>query len=325
MTPKVAPLISQTFPTSWGGPNPLATSKSPSWNGAPTARSGTPSPSTSPTTAIENPKYVVEDSGFGSSSVVARVAVTKSIDNISGRTISSAPWYLPINLAGDNLVAFSGCLSDCKLIWMSSEFRSLILPPCTASEMINARKIVKFFNKPWKTWFFYERWARGLSACEFHGPLFVTEDVGKAIVSDNFPPGTTIVSRTSSTVVQTSAAATKTPTRKPVAFSILTRNPRGAAFRVLTAPDQGVMPIGKPRFCRHCRKEITPPFSTERTARAVWLSSKSTTCRKEPETISRPGTLAENVALMAKRFRILTGIASEERGRPESSPVKSRS
>ncbi len=47
---------------------------------------------------------------------------------------------------------------------------------------------------------------------------FVTEDVGKVIVSDNFPPGTTIVSRTSSTVVQTSAAATKTPTKKPVAF-----------------------------------------------------------------------------------------------------------
>ena len=154
---------------------------------------------------------------------------------------------------------------------------------------------------------------------------FVTEDVGKVIVSDNFPPGTTIVSRTSSTVVQTSAAATKTPTKKPVAFSILTRNPGGAAFRVLTAPDQGVILIGKPRFCGHCRKEVTRPFSTERTAQAVWLLSKSTTCRKEPETSSRPGTLAENVAPMAKRFRILTRIASEERGRPESLPVKSRS
>ncbi len=154
---------------------------------------------------------------------------------------------------------------------------------------------------------------------------FVTEDVGKVIVSDNFPPGTTIVSRTSSTVVQTSAAATKTPTKKPVAFSILTRNPGGAAFRVLTAPDQGVILIGKPRFCGHCRKEVTRPFSTERTAQAVWLLSKSTTCRNEPETSSRPGTLAENVAPMAKRFRILTRIASEERGRPESLPVKSRS
>src|SRR5713101_2310482 len=116
MTPKVAPLISQTFPTSWGGPNPLATSKSPSWNGAPTARSGTPSPSTSPTTAIENPKYVVEDSGFGSSSVVARAAVMKSIDNISSMTGSGAPGCRLINLAGNDLVAFSDCFLNCTLI-----------------------------------------------------------------------------------------------------------------------------------------------------------------------------------------------------------------
>ena len=55
---------------------------------------------------------------------------------------------------------------------------------------------------------------------------FVTEDVGKVIVSDNFPTGTTIVPNISSTVVQTSAAETKTTTKKPVAFSILVRNPR---------------------------------------------------------------------------------------------------
>src|SRR5207247_5496670 len=43
------------------------------------------------------------------------------------------------------------------------------------------------------------------------------------------------------TVVQTSAAATNTTTtKKPLAFSILNRIPGGAAFRVLTAPDEGV-------------------------------------------------------------------------------------
>jgi len=73
---------------------------------------------------------------------------------------------------------------------------------------------------------------------------FITQDVGKVIVCNNFPAGTTIVSITSSTVVQTSAAATKTTTiSKPAVFSILARNPGGAAFRVLTAPDQGVMPV----------------------------------------------------------------------------------
>ena len=72
---------------------------------------------------------------------------------------------------------------------------------------------------------------------------FVTQDVGKVIVCDAFPVGTTIVSIISSTVVQTSTTATRTTTNTPVAFSILARNPGGAAFRVLTAPDQGVMPV----------------------------------------------------------------------------------
>ncbi|PYJ13647.1 MAG: hypothetical protein DME93_02710 [Verrucomicrobia bacterium] len=72
---------------------------------------------------------------------------------------------------------------------------------------------------------------------------FVTGDVGKVIVCDAFPVGTTIVSIISSTVVQTSTTATRTTTNTPVAFSILARNTGGAAFRVLTAPDQGVMPV----------------------------------------------------------------------------------
>lgn len=83
---------------------------------------------------------------------------------------------------------------------------------------------------------------------------FVTADVGRVIVSSNFPPGTTIVSRVSSTVVQTSLAATNSSTiKKPALFSILKRNTGGAAFRVLTAPDSGVMvvpwdPVAKARF-----------------------------------------------------------------------------
>lgn len=83
---------------------------------------------------------------------------------------------------------------------------------------------------------------------------FVTADVGRVIVSSYFLPGTTIVSRVSSTVVQTSSAATKSTTiKKPVAFSILKRNTGGAAFRVLTAPDSGVMvipwdPVAKANF-----------------------------------------------------------------------------
>ena len=73
---------------------------------------------------------------------------------------------------------------------------------------------------------------------------FTTADVGRVIVSDNFPAGTTIVSWTSSTVVQTSLGASKTSTtKKPAAFSVLARNSGGAAFRVLTAPDSGVMPV----------------------------------------------------------------------------------
>ncbi len=83
---------------------------------------------------------------------------------------------------------------------------------------------------------------------------FVAADVGKVIVCANFPAGTTIVSRVSSTVVQTSSAATKaSTTKKPAALSILARNTGGAAFRVLTAPDSGVMvipwdPVAKAKF-----------------------------------------------------------------------------
>jgi len=67
--------------------------------------------------------------------------------------------------------------------------------------------------------------------------IFSTADVGRVIVSDNFPRGTKIVSRTSATVVKTSVAATKTSTvKKPAVFSILARNPGGAAFRVLSDP-----------------------------------------------------------------------------------------
>src|SRR4029453_12542424 len=71
---------------------------------------------------------------------------------------------------------------------------------------------------------------------------FVTADVGRPIECDTiFPGGTTIVSIISPTVVRTSAAATKT--RTSVTFSILARNAGGAEFRVLTAPDEGVMPV----------------------------------------------------------------------------------
>jgi hypothetical protein len=73
---------------------------------------------------------------------------------------------------------------------------------------------------------------------------FTTADVGRVIVSTYFPTGTTITSRTSSTEVKTSAAATKSTTlQKPLAFSILSRNPGGAAFRVMTAPDEGIMVV----------------------------------------------------------------------------------
>jgi hypothetical protein len=71
---------------------------------------------------------------------------------------------------------------------------------------------------------------------------FLPSDVGKVIVCEKFPPGTTIVSRTSDTVVVTSAAATATKTEN-LPFSILARNAGGAKFRLLTAPDEGVMPV----------------------------------------------------------------------------------
>ncbi len=73
---------------------------------------------------------------------------------------------------------------------------------------------------------------------------FTSADVGRIIVSTYFPVGTTITAKTSSTVVQTSAAATKSTTiKKPLTFSVLSRVPGGAAFRALTAPDEGIMPV----------------------------------------------------------------------------------
>ena len=72
---------------------------------------------------------------------------------------------------------------------------------------------------------------------------FVPADVGRAIACGNFSPGTTIVSIINSTVVQTSTAATRTTSRTPATFSILARNAGGAEFRVLTAPDEGAMPV----------------------------------------------------------------------------------
>lgn len=72
---------------------------------------------------------------------------------------------------------------------------------------------------------------------------FVSSDVGKVIASDNYSPGTRIVSVTSSTVAKTSAAATKTSTtKKPAVFSILARKTGGAAFWVLSDL-KGVMPV----------------------------------------------------------------------------------
>src|SRR5437660_2099679 len=126
MTPKVAPLISQTFPTSSGGPNPLLTAKSPSWNGAPTARSGTPSPSTSPTTAIENPKYVVEDSGLGSSRVAAWTAVAKSAEHIRAAITSGTP-RCAISLSDDDLIIFPVPFLGCNFIDPPCKCESLSL------------------------------------------------------------------------------------------------------------------------------------------------------------------------------------------------------
>ena len=73
---------------------------------------------------------------------------------------------------------------------------------------------------------------------------FVSDDIGRLIVCDSFTPGTTIASINSPTSVQTSLPAIRSasPTN-PRAFSILTRNPGGAAFRVLTAPDEGVQVV----------------------------------------------------------------------------------
>ncbi len=85
---------------------------------------------------------------------------------------------------------------------------------------------------------------------------FTAADVGRIIVATNFPTGTTIKSITSSTVVKTSAPATKsTITKKPMAFSILTRHPGGAEFRVLTPASDGIMvvpwdPIAKAKWKR---------------------------------------------------------------------------
>jgi hypothetical protein len=85
---------------------------------------------------------------------------------------------------------------------------------------------------------------------------FTADDIGRVIVAAYFPTGTTIVSRTSSTVVTTSATATKSTTiKKPLTFSVLARDPGGAAFRVLTAPDEGVMlvpwdPVAKEKWKR---------------------------------------------------------------------------
>src|SRR5438876_5960641 len=69
---------------------------------------------------------------------------------------------------------------------------------------------------------------------------FVADDVGRVIYCDKFPPGTTIIS-TTSTVASLSAPATATKSGKLV-FSILARHP-GVPFHVLTAPDSGVMPV----------------------------------------------------------------------------------
>jgi uncharacterized repeat protein (TIGR01451 family) len=69
---------------------------------------------------------------------------------------------------------------------------------------------------------------------------FVASDVGRVIVCDKFPLGTTIISQTS-TVANLSAAATANRNGN-LTFSILGRHP-GVPFRVLTAPDAGAMPI----------------------------------------------------------------------------------
>lgn len=85
---------------------------------------------------------------------------------------------------------------------------------------------------------------------------FTSADVGRVIISTYFPVGTKIIAKVSSTEVTTSAVATKsTTTKKPLTFSVLARNTGGAAFRVLTPPDEGVMlvpwdPVAKTKWKR---------------------------------------------------------------------------
>lgn len=81
-----------------------------------------------------------------------------------------------------------------------------------------------------------------LNAARLSSPTanFVAADVGRVIDCKKFPPGTTIISRTNS-VATLSAPATATKSGN-LTFSILARHP-GVPFRVLTAPDEGVMPV----------------------------------------------------------------------------------
>jgi UDP-N-acetylmuramoylalanine--D-glutamate ligase len=74
------------------------------------------------------PNFEARGDHFRALVEIARAAVTKSVDTTSGTTISGIVRCRLISLAGDDLVAFSGCFPDCKLIWMSSRiFRSLIM------------------------------------------------------------------------------------------------------------------------------------------------------------------------------------------------------
>jgi len=85
---------------------------------------------------------------------------------------------------------------------------------------------------------------------------FTSADIGRIIVSPNFPIGTTIVSLTDSTVARVSEAATKsTITKKPMTFSILERHTGGAEFRVLNPASDGIMvvpwdPVAKAKWKR---------------------------------------------------------------------------
>ena len=70
---------------------------------------------------------------------------------------------------------------------------------------------------------------------------FVAADIGRVLYSDTYPSGYTIIVSQTSTVATVSIEASKTAGN--ARFSILARHPVLSPFRVLTAPDAGIMSV----------------------------------------------------------------------------------